>query len=289
MSDIDQLLKGSIDTHVHHGPDSFMVRRVDALEAARQAQQVGMRAIVLKSHHYPTTPLAITVSQLVPGIDVFGSICLDFEVGGLNFYALEASAKLGAKVVWMPTSSAANSRAKMSSLGGVPMEGDGFSILDSSGRLVPEMGRILSLVKEHDMVLASGHISPAETFALVEEALKTGIRKLIITHPSEAEVMEKLPSLKEQQQLAEMGAFIEYTCNALLPTSFGHNPAHAVEAIKAIGAKQCIISTDLGQFQNPPPAEGMRIFIAILLKYGIKEEEIDLVARANPAKLLNLY
>ena len=46
------------------------------------------------------------VSKLVPEVNVFGSICLDYEVGGLNSYALEASAKLGARVVWMPTHSA---------------------------------------------------------------------------------------------------------------------------------------------------------------------------------------
>ena len=99
MNPIDELLQGSIDMHLHHGPDSFLPRRVDALEAARQAQQMGMRAIVLKNHHYPTAPLATMVSQLVPGMGVFGSLCLDFEIGGLNFYALECSAKLGAKVV----------------------------------------------------------------------------------------------------------------------------------------------------------------------------------------------
>jgi hypothetical protein len=41
---------------------------------------------------------------------VFGSICLDYEIGGLIIQALENSVQLGAKVVWMPTFSSANSR-----------------------------------------------------------------------------------------------------------------------------------------------------------------------------------
>lgn len=81
MTDLDKLLQGSIDMHLHHGPD-LLPRRVDALEAARQAQQVGMRAVVLKNHNYPTAPLAMMVSRLIPGVGVFGSICLDFEIGG---------------------------------------------------------------------------------------------------------------------------------------------------------------------------------------------------------------
>ena len=97
--------------HVHHGPGAI-VYRADALDTARQARQMGMRAIVLKNKYYPTTPLATLVSQLVPEVKVFGSICLDYEVGGLNFHAVAASAKLGARVVWMPTHSSSNSKAQ---------------------------------------------------------------------------------------------------------------------------------------------------------------------------------
>ena len=288
MTVIDELHQGSIDMHVHHGPDSLAPRRVDALEAAEQAEQAEMRAIVLKNHHYPTAPLAIIVEQLVPEVKVFGSICLDFEVGGLNFHALEYSAELGAKVVWMPTTSSANSRAKMASLMGKTWEGEGFSILDTKDELVPEIGRLLSLVKEYDMVLANGHISPAETFALVEAARKKGILKLVITHPLDIELFDKALSLEDLQRLAQMGAFIEYTFVGLLPNTFRHDPAHVASVIKSIGAEHCIISTDLGQAPNPPPAEGMRMFISTLLKKGVTAREIELMAKVNPAKLLGL-
>jgi imidazolonepropionase-like amidohydrolase len=48
------------------------------------------------------------------------------------------------------------------------------------------------------------------------------------------------------------------------------------------------MSTDLGQIWNPLPVEGMRMFIVTLIKYGISEEEIILMAKKNPAKLLGL-
>ena len=60
--------------HVHHTPDLTMPTRADALGIARQAGEMGMRAIVIKNQSYPTAPLAAMVSQLVPEVKVFGSI-----------------------------------------------------------------------------------------------------------------------------------------------------------------------------------------------------------------------
>src|SRR3989304_4169189 len=97
MSAIERLMQGSIDMHVHHGPDPRVERRLDALQTALQAQEAGMRAIVLKNHDYPTVPVAYIVGQLAPKVAVLGSISLDYEVGGLNPSAVEASARMGAR------------------------------------------------------------------------------------------------------------------------------------------------------------------------------------------------
>jgi hypothetical protein len=247
-----------------------------------------MRAIVLKHHYYPTAPLAILVNRLVPGIEVIGSICLDFEIGGLNSYALEKSARLGARVVWMPTLSSASSRARMRDLG-FGLEGEGFSILDGKGQLVPEISKILALVKKYDMVLASGHLSPAETFVLIDEARRIGIKKLIITHASDIGALTgQAFTLEDQKRLVQMGAFIEHTFVSLLPTESSHDPKNMVMAIKDIGAEHCIMSTDLGQAKNLLPVEGMRLFIATLLSKGMTSEEIELMVKVNPARLLGL-
>lgn len=287
MNDLDGLIRGAVDMHMHLAPD-IMPMRLDALEAAQQAKNVGMRGIVLKNHFYPTAPLATIVGKLVPEVGVFGSICLDFEIGGLNYRALEISAKLGAKVVWMATLSAANSRGKMNSSLGLNLEGEGYSILDKNGELVPEIPRILDIIKEYDMVLASGHISPAETFALFGEAKKAGIQKLVVTHASNAEVVDEALSLEDQKKLASMGACIEHTAVDIMPSDFGHNPAGMVEVIKATGAEHCILSTDMGMAQTLLPTEGMRLFVSSLLRYGITPEEIELMVKVNPSRLLGL-
>jgi len=283
---IDHLVRGSVDMHMHPGPAAGPCR-VDAIEAARQAQQAGMRAIVLKSHSYTAAAVAMIVNQLVPGIRVFGSVCLDYEIGGLNFHALQSAAMLGAKVVWMPTFSSANSINRMRGLG-LPLEGEGISLLDKAGRLVPEMERILSTIKKHNMVLATGHISPREIFSLTKEAQRIGIKKIVVTHPTDKEFAEKLLSLDELKQLAEMEVFIEFTLVGMLPNEFCHDPAQITKIIKTIGPEHCIVSTDLGQPQNPLPVEGMRLFIATLLHHGMTQKEVELMVKVNPAALLDL-
>jgi hypothetical protein len=280
------LLSGSIDMHLHIGPDE-MDTRVTGLEAAEQAAEVGMKAIVLKNHSYPTSPVAAVVRDLVPEVDVFGGICLDYEIGGLNIDALEKHARMGVKVVWMPTFSSKNSRDKMRALG-VRLEGEGFSILTDKGKLVPEIDPILDIIKQHNMVLASGHISPDEIFALVEAARKKQIEKIVITHPSDGEFMERTLTVEELRKLAGMGAYVEQTTVTLLPTEFCHSPQERVELIKAIGVEHCIVSTDLGQYWNPYPAEGFRFFMAILLRNGLSTKDIEVMAKKNPARLLGL-
>jgi len=281
MSVIEKLLKGSIDMHFHAGPDPRVERRVDALQAALQCQEVGMRAIVLKSHEYPTAPLAYIVNQVAKNILVFGSITLDLEVGGLNTHAVEASAKLGARVVWMPTFTSANELAKKH------ITGEGITILDARGCLLPVVKEILEIIRSYRMILATGHLSKSEVFTLVAEARKMNIDKIIVTHPLAEDVGPSL-NLDEQDRMAKEGAFIEHTMVMTTPLMGRMDPKMFAEAIHMVGAQRCILSTDFGQAFNPPSAEGMRIMIATMLKCGVTENEIEMMIKINPARLLGL-
>lgn len=99
--------------------------------------------------------------------------------------------------------------------------------------------------------------------------------------------MEKVLTVKELRQLAKAGAFIKFTIIRILPNEFGHDPAQLAQVIKTIGPEHCIFSTDLGQPQNPLLVEGMRLFIATLLHHGITPVEVELLAKENPAELLD--
>lgn len=278
----DELMLGCIDMHMHAGPDSIRDRSVHALQAGIQAQEAGMRAIVLKSHEYPTTPLAYIVNQAAPKIRVFGTIAMNYQVGGLNVHAVETHCKLGAKVVWMPTLSAAHDWKKK----GLP--GEGISVLDSNGKILPAVRDIMEVVKKYNIILATGHIAPAkEAMTLVEEAHKAGVRKIVVTHPLELRGGFN-PSIEEQKIMVGQGAVVEHCYVPCMPEACSLDPRRVVEQVKAVGVNNCFLSTDFGQAENAPPTEGMRSMIATYLKMGFTKQEMEIMVKKLPARLLDL-
>jgi hypothetical protein len=281
-------MAGSIDMHVHFDPDSVQERRQDALQTAGSARELGMRAIVLKSREFMTVALARLVGRLVPEVSVFGSITLDNEVGGLNPAAVLAAARMGAKIVWMPTLTSANSKAKMESASGLKLPGRGQSIFDSNGKLLSEVKEIIQIIKEFDIVLASGHLPPREVFTLVEAARAANLSKIVITHALQRQIMQVVLNADEIKQLAQNGAFIEHCFWGSMPTMPGTDPQQIADSVRACGAEHCIMTSDFGQEYNPPAPEGMRLFIATMLRKGLQKEEVELMVKTNPARLLGL-
>ena len=88
----EQLLKGAIDIHVHAGPHiSSSPRRVDPVQAAIQARDAGMRAIVYMDVFEMSTGTAWIVSRVVPDFQVFGGIILNTAYGGMNPRAVKSA------------------------------------------------------------------------------------------------------------------------------------------------------------------------------------------------------
>jgi Family of unknown function (DUF6282) len=288
-SEINDLVRGAVDMHMHFGPDPLFPRRIDAAGAARDAQDAGMLAIVLKSHSYPTAPVAYEAQKVAPAVHVIGSICLDQEMGGCNPYALQASADLDAKVCWLPTFTSKNSLRKAATSLGLEIKSDGISILGNDGKLLPDMRECLRIIKHHDMIVASGHVSPAEIFAVMDECKAIGHEKIVITHALEFNVYDEPLTLDQIVTLAKQGAYIEHVALTCLPAQkFTMPPPEMVDAIKRIGASRCVLGTDCGVSWNPPPAEAMRMFCSILLRHGLPAQDIVQMARINSAQLLGV-
>jgi hypothetical protein len=285
---VDSLVSGAIDMHVHFGPESLMERRQNALQLARSAKEIGLKALVLKCREYNTVPIALLVSELVPEVQVLGSLTLEPEIGGVNPAAAISAARMGAKIIWMPTFSSTNSRTVCEKVLGYKLPGPEQVVLDSRRKLKAEVKEIFQIVKEFNIVLASGHISPKETFALAEEAQRIGFNKLLVTHALQGALTAVLCSNDELKQLARGGVYIEHSFWDVLPTMNAYDPLRIVELVKAIGAEHSIMSTDLGQSYNPPAPEGMRMFIATLLRKGLEAKEVEMMVKTNPAKLLGL-
>ena len=86
---IDDIWKGSIDMHIHPGPDPLAERPVDSVRVAEIAEQAGMKGIVLKSFSYNTVSDAYLIEKnMTSGLRVFGSVVIGYTTtGGLAYAA----------------------------------------------------------------------------------------------------------------------------------------------------------------------------------------------------------
>src|SRR4029079_14467147 len=173
-------LTGAADLHAHFGPDPHRMRSVTGLEAAQQAGAAGHAAIVRKSHDTPSAGLAAALDPLFDGVAFYGGVCCGHEIGGTNPAAVEVALRLGARIVWLPTLSSALDVANgVAAQLGIP--GPGLWVTDDDDRLTPETEAILDLVAEFDAVLATGHVSAVEHFAVTRAYAGRG--KGLPTHP----------------------------------------------------------------------------------------------------------
>jgi len=151
--------------------------------------------------------------------------------------------------------------------------------------LTPETLEVLDLVAQHDAILGTCHLSPAEILALVSEARRRGVQRITVTHP-----FFKVPnlSLEELTQVVALGAYAEFGYCTISPMWGYATPKRVAEAVLAIGAERCLLVSDAGQRHNPMPAEALRIFAQSLFESGVSEEEISTMIRTNPSELLDL-
>ena len=165
-----QTLEGAIDMHAHCDPDGTR-RSIDAIDLARLARSRGMRALVLKNHYEPTASLAWIVRREVPGIEIFGGISLDLTVGGVNPAAVEWMTKVKGgygRVIWLPTF---DSEAQVK----LTHQQRPFARVSKEGKVVPEVVQVMAIAAKNNLVLETGHSSPAECMLLIEEAKRQGV------------------------------------------------------------------------------------------------------------------
>ena len=291
------LLVGAIDIHIHTNPHMFPgIHSQDIIQLAHQAHAAGMRALVVKDIGVPTTGAAYVITRTGPGIPIYGAHVMNVAMGGINPRAVWAALTHGdgAKVIHFPTGDTRNhTEFRKAFYAGVnpPLPDDQTICVLEDGQLIPEVREIISLVKEKGAALATAHISAEESQAVVREAKAQGLERIIISHARWA--MTGL-SVEQLKHFASQGCFIEFEFCLLMPIMYfvhgerPYDPRELVAAIKEIGADQCFLSTDLGQLYSPLPVEGLRTFVAILMRCGITAEEIRTMLHSNPAKLIGL-
>ncbi|MBP0577865.1 hypothetical protein J8I29_00950 [Labrys sp. LIt4] len=291
---IDALLKGAIDPHVHSGP-SIAPRGLDHLELTREMSEAGFAAVVTKDHDYAGVATAALISHHHPDLTtkIFSGIVLNNVVGGINPYAVEHTAAMGGKIVWMPTLAAENhlewektsawshpaSTQKMRPARAVP-------VLDANRRVLDDVKEVLDVIARNRMALASGHLHVSETWILFEEARRRGVERLIFTHPEDIVGA----SLEDVKGIAAMGAYVEHSlCMFLEGSKFKTRSGEDLrQQIEAAGIDRTILCSDLGQVGVFRPLEGFRRGVRLCLELGYSDEAVRRMVSTNTARVLGL-
>ncbi|MFT5144862.1 MAG: hypothetical protein ACI80V_000908 [Rhodothermales bacterium] len=317
------LLRGAIDIHVHAGPHIFSSpRRVDPVEAAIEARDAGMRAIVYMDVFEMSNGTSWIVNRVVPDFETFGGLILNTVYGGMNPRAVKTALYYGtgAKYISFGAHSTYFQAAREGQIvdgAFVPLselypafkaeELDRCIRIPLEGKPGPELDEILTLIAEHPHVyLNTGHISVPEALRLTELCVEYGIKRILV-----ASSVTKIATMEELVTMADRGAYIEYTLAAYTHTTpipkthyyverkymsidegMEDAPSGGVkkvsEQIRELGAHRCILGSDFGVYTLPTPVEGFREFVACMLDLGISPEDIRTMIKTNPEKLLGL-
>jgi len=318
-----ELLKGSIDIHVHAGPHIFISpRRVDPFQAARQARDAGMRAIVYMDVFEMSNGTAWLVNREVPDFRVYGGLILNTVYGGMNPRAVKTALHYGdgAKYISFGAHSTYYQAAREGRVVGssfVPLselypkfkeeELDRCIKIPVDEAPGEELDEILKLIAANPHVyMITGHVSAEEGVRLVDLAGEYGIKRTVVSS-----AVTKIASTDQLEYMADKGAFIEYTLAAYTHTTTipkthyyvereyasideGMSGAdesgikHAAGQIQELGAEHCVISTDFGVYTLSTPVEGFREFIACLLDMGLPHEDIRTITKENPETIIGL-
>jgi len=317
-----ELLKNSIDIHVHAGPHIFSSpRRVDPFQAARQARDAGMQSIVYMDVFEMSNGTAWLVNREVPDFKVYGGLILNTVYGGMNPRAVKTALKYGDGAKYI--SFGAHSTYYQAAREGRVIDDKFVPLselypkfkteeLDRCIRIPdeapsPELDEILKLIADNPHVyMITGHVSADEGVRLVDFAEEYGIEKVVVSS-----AVTKIASMDQLQYMADKGAFIEYTLAAYTHTTTipkthyyvereyasidegmsgteEGGVKHVAEQIMELGAEHCVICTDFGVYTLPEPVEGFREFIACLLDMGVPQEDIRKLSKTNPETILGL-
>ncbi len=169
MKQFHPLLKGAFELHCHSYPSIFPRKQTDWM-LVEDVDEAGMAGVLLKSHEAPTADRATLIRDKYPHLHVYGGLACNYFTGGLSPPAVDVAIRSGAKIIWMPTFSSKVHQAHFaqkktpffSNERPLTHPAQGLEVWDDKHRIKAEVHEILSLIGNADIILATGHISPAE-------------------------------------------------------------------------------------------------------------------------------
>ncbi len=291
--EVAALLVGAVDLHCHSGP-AAMPRLLDHHEALLDCAAAGFRALLYKDHFYLGVSHAVILEKLFPesGVSLFSGLALNNASGGINPHAVDHAASIGAKIVWMPTLSAANHIAQASGqaktfpktkrkmLDPIPL-----SALDANGAISDDAKACLDIIAEADIILAGGHLPASELHLLFDEAKRRGVKKMLVNHPTYVVGCTD----EDIRALVAAGAYMEHSiCMFADGKSHKFSAEDLAHLIEVAGVDRTVLSSDLGLLDNPRPVDGFRQIVRMLLDLQFSQADIRRLVGGNASGLLNL-
>jgi hypothetical protein len=237
-----------------------------------------------------TASRAYHTNKAVAGFRYVGGICLNYPVGGINPAAVDVCLRLGGRVVWMPSGHSRFHAELTGQLGNWgysdmqiynPAGAKGISVLDDKGDLTPETDEVVGLVRDHNAVLATSHLSPEEIVAVVRRAHEAGV-KAVMTHIKWTPAYD----LHLGKAVVELGGLVEIACSTVGGYTNRLPIADAVVMIRTLGPENVILASDAGGVRHPRPHEALRVLANNLVEYDVKPSELRQMLCTNPERLI---
>ncbi len=175
--------------------------------------------------------------------------------------------KLGGKIVWMPTLSAAN-HINVQNSGGAKnfpktskkmLDPIPLSALDANGKLTDDTKKVIDLIAEADIILAGGHLHVSEQHVLFEEAARRGVKKMLVNHPTYVVGFND----SDIRQLVGLGVVMEHSiCMFIKGKSEKFSANDLAHLIEVAGVDNTILSSDLGLLGSQRPVDGFPQYYA---------------------------
>jgi hypothetical protein len=275
----DELMEGAWETHGHVFPD-YVPRCIDIIDYAIEASKAKMGGILCKDHFFSTVGQAWAAQWVVDEMVRKGE--LDYACKVLGTHTL----------AWSHHPDQINLIRKYPNLGAVffstmtafPQVGPDMSLLDERSRLIPRARECVKLCAEYKIPIMTGHRVPKEAMALVRCANEYGAH-ILVTHATHC-----AGTIKQAREMGRLGAQLEINAHHGIPTYIitTVDPNFMPEWITSVGPEFCHINTDFGQPMTYDPVEGYRIFLRMLLHWGISKQDIKTMVHTNPEKYLYL-
>ena len=290
--DRNELLQGVLDIHVHAGP-SVANRELDAADMLKEAEAAGYRGFLVKDHYFPSMMGCQMVQKHLGNgsVEIFGSMCLNNAMGLFNLNAVDAAYGMGVKMIYFPTVSSKNHidahKGGFAGAGKMSIPESPVVYVDERGELLPEAVRVLEYMAEKDIALGTGHGSAREIDALVRKAVEVGVKKILVNHPH----FHIGATYQQMRDWAALGAYIELNvCVFSEGSKLGPLPTSILEdMLREVPRDRMVLDSDMGQRGNGSPVEAMYQFMCLMMdRFGVTKEEIDLMAKKNPAILMGL-